>query len=111
MTSTTRPDAPRANRWAALLVLCTGVLMIVLDMTIVNVALPSIKAHLGFSDTSVAWVVNGCLLAYGGFLLLGGRLGDLFRPPPAPRQRTMWVQVATRGAAAQRRDDEMRDAA
>ena len=62
--------------------------MLVLDMTIVNVALPSIKAHLGFSDTSVAWVVRGSLLAYAGFLLLGGRLGDLFRPPPAPRQRT-----------------------
>jgi len=85
--------------------------MIVLDMTTVNVALPSIKAHLGFSDTSVAWVVGGCLLAYGGFLLLGGRLGDLFRPPLAPPQRTMWVRVATRGAAAQRPKDEMRDAA
>jgi EmrB/QacA subfamily drug resistance transporter len=52
--------------------------MIVLDTTIVNVALPSIRADLGFSQTSLAWVVNAYLLTYGGFLLLGGRLGDLF---------------------------------
>ena len=68
-------------------------------------------SHLGSSETSVAWVVKGYLLAYRSFLLLGGRLGDLFRPPPAPRQRTMWVQDATRSAAAPRRDGEMRDAA
>jgi EmrB/QacA subfamily drug resistance transporter len=54
--------------------------MIVLDSTIVNVALPSIKKDLGFSQTSLAWVVNGYLLTFGGFLLLGGRLGDLFGP-------------------------------
>src|SRR5436309_6814006 len=66
------------TRWFALYVLCLGTLMIVLDVTIVNVALPSIKTDLGFSDTSVAWVVNAYLLTYGGFLLLGGRLGDLF---------------------------------
>ena len=99
------------KRWLALYLLGLASLMIVLGVTIVNVALPSTKAHLGFSNTSVAWVVNGYLLMYGGFLLLGGRLGELFRPPPAPRQRTMWVQVATRSAAAQRRDEEMRDAA
>src|SRR2546421_2476731 len=52
--------------------------MIVLDVTIVGVALPSIRTDLKFSETSLAWVVNGCLLTYGGFLLLGGRLGDLF---------------------------------
>ena len=52
--------------------------MIVLDSTIVNVALPSIRADLGFSETSLAWVVNAYLLTFGGFLLLGGRLGDLF---------------------------------
>jgi EmrB/QacA subfamily drug resistance transporter len=62
----------------ALYVLCAGVLMIVLDATIVNVALPSIREDLGFSETSLAWVVNAYLLTYGGFLLLGGRLGDLF---------------------------------
>jgi EmrB/QacA subfamily drug resistance transporter len=66
------------NRWAALYVLCLGSLMIVLDATIVNVALPSIRADLGFSETSLAWVVNAYLLTYGGLLLLGGRLGDLF---------------------------------
>ena len=65
-------------RWLALLVLCLGDLMIVLDSTIVNVALPSIKADLGFSEASLAWVVNAYLLTFGGFLLLGGRLGDLF---------------------------------
>jgi EmrB/QacA subfamily drug resistance transporter len=66
------------TRWLALIVLCLGDLMIVLDTTIVNVALPSIRTDLGFSETSLAWVVNAYLLTFGGFLLLGGRLGDLF---------------------------------
>ncbi len=66
------------TRWLALIVLCLGDLMIVLDTTIVNVALPSIRTDLGFSATSLAWVVNAYLLTFGGFLLLGGRLGDLF---------------------------------
>jgi EmrB/QacA subfamily drug resistance transporter len=66
------------TRWLALYVLCLASLMIVLDVTIVGVALPSIKDDLGFSDTSLAWVVNAYLLTYGGFLLLGGRLGDLY---------------------------------
>jgi EmrB/QacA subfamily drug resistance transporter len=66
------------TRWFALIVLCLGSLMIVLDTTIVNVALPSIRADLGFSETSLAWVVNAYLLTFGGFLLLGGRLGDLY---------------------------------
>jgi EmrB/QacA subfamily drug resistance transporter len=66
------------TRWLALLVLCLGDLMIVLDTTIVNVALPSIRDDLGFNQTSLAWVVNGYLLTFGGFLLLGGRLGDLY---------------------------------
>src|SRR3954467_4124664 len=66
------------NRWLALLVLCAGTLMIVLDTTIVNVALPSIRKDLDFSPTSLAWVVNAYLLTFGGFLLLGGRFGDLF---------------------------------
>jgi EmrB/QacA subfamily drug resistance transporter len=68
----------RRTRWYALIVLCLGTLMIVLDTTIVNVALPSIRADLGFSQTSLAWVVNAYLLTFGGFLLLGGRLGDLY---------------------------------
>jgi EmrB/QacA subfamily drug resistance transporter len=66
------------TRWLALIVLCLGDLMIVLDVTIVGVALPSIREDLGFSETSLAWVVNAYLLTFGGFLLLGGRLGDLF---------------------------------
>jgi EmrB/QacA subfamily drug resistance transporter len=66
------------KRWWALYVLCSGVLMIVLDTTIVNVALPSIRQDLGFSETSLVWVVNAYMLTFGGFLLLGGRLGDLF---------------------------------
>ena len=66
------------RRWLALIVLCLGVLMIVLDTTIVNVALPSIKTDLHFGDTALAWVVNAYMLTYGGFLLLGGRLGDLY---------------------------------
>lgn len=66
------------KRWLAFIVLCFGVLMIVLDTTIVNVALPSIKTDLGFSATSLAWVVNAYMLTFGGFLLLGGRMGDLF---------------------------------
>ena len=66
------------TRWIALYVLCAGNLMIVLDTTIVNVALPSIRTDLGFSETSLAWVVNAYLRTFGGFLLLGGRLGDLY---------------------------------
>ena len=65
------------SRWIALYVLCAGVLMIVLDVTIVNVALPSIQDDLGFSASSLAWVVNAYLIAFGGLLLLAGRLGDL----------------------------------
>jgi EmrB/QacA subfamily drug resistance transporter len=68
----------RRARWFALVVICAGALMNVLDSTIVGVALPSIKADLNFSATSLAWVVNAYLLTFGGFLLLGGRLGDLF---------------------------------
>jgi len=66
------------KRWLALIVLCLGDLMIVVDMTIVNVALPSIREDLAFTETSLVWVVNAYMLTYGGFLLLGGRLGDLY---------------------------------
>ena len=65
------------RRWLALVVLCAGMLMIVLDQTIVNVALPSIQDDLGFSQSNLAWVVNAYLIAFGGLLLLAGRLGDL----------------------------------
>ena len=73
---TTESDIER-RRWLALYVLCGGVLMIVLDATIVNVALPSIKSDLGFTQSNLAWVVNAYLIAFGGLLLLSGRLGDL----------------------------------
>jgi len=65
------------KRWIALYVLCAGVLMIVIDATIVNVALPSIQDDLGFSQSNLAWVVNAYLIAFGGLLLLAGRMGDL----------------------------------
>jgi EmrB/QacA subfamily drug resistance transporter len=71
-------DLDSRQRWLALIVLCLGTLMIVLDSTIVNVALPSIRSDLHFSSTQLAWVVNAYLLTFGGFLLLGGRLGDLY---------------------------------
>ena len=74
MTDETQTDR---KRWIALYVLCVGMLMIVLDITVVNVALPSIQEDLGFSSSSLAWVVNGYLIAFGGLLLLSGRLGDL----------------------------------
>jgi EmrB/QacA subfamily drug resistance transporter len=74
MTPQTHDDR---SRWLALYVLCVGMLMIVLDVTVVNVALPSIQDDLGFSTSSLAWVVNAYLIAFGGLLLLAGRLGDL----------------------------------
>jgi EmrB/QacA subfamily drug resistance transporter len=77
-TSEEQPTAaPDRNRWLALYVLCAGMLMIVLDITVVNVALPSIQADLGFSQSSLAWVVNAYLIAFGGLLLLAGRFGDI----------------------------------
>src|SRR5438552_6764755 len=65
---------PTSSRWLSLLVLCAGFLMIILDTTIVNVALPSIQRDLGFSQAGLAWVVNAYLIAYGGLMLLAGRL-------------------------------------
>src|SRR4051812_33130359 len=83
------------RRWMALYVLCVGMLMIVLDVTVVNVALPTIQNDLGFSQSSLAWVVNAYLITFGGLLLLAGRFGDIlgrknifmagpvpFSPPP-----------------------------
>src|SRR6266498_5698418 len=77
MTMTRAVRTGGRSRWLALLVLCAGMLMIVLDATIVNVALPSIQRDLGFSQASLAWVVNAYLIAFAGLLLLAGRLGDL----------------------------------
>src|SRR5215216_5565719 len=70
-------DTAERNRWLALYVLCVGMLMIVLDATIVNVALPSIQDDLGFSQSDLAWIVNAYMIAFGGLLLLAGRIGDL----------------------------------
>jgi EmrB/QacA subfamily drug resistance transporter len=79
MTHAVAPHHERGDRsrWIALYVLCVGMLMIVLDATVVNVALPSVQDDLGFSTSSLAWVVNAYLIAFGGLLLLAGRLGDL----------------------------------
>ena len=83
MSSENTPNATTADRrsersrWIALVVLCVGMLMIVLDVTVVNVALPSIQSDLGFGQSSLAWVVNAYLISFGGLLLLAGRLGDL----------------------------------
>src|SRR5213079_1224947 len=76
-TQATREAESDRSRWIALVVLCVGMLMIILDQTIVNVALPSIQSDLGFTQSSLAWVVNAYLIAFGGLLLLAGRLGDL----------------------------------
>ncbi|MEA2828631.1 MAG: hypothetical protein QOG43_3070 [Actinomycetota bacterium] len=72
-----RTSNPLDSRWPALVVLCAGMLMIILDQTIVNVALPAIQSDLGFSQSSLAWVVNAYLIPFGGLLLLAGRMGDL----------------------------------
>jgi EmrB/QacA subfamily drug resistance transporter len=77
MTSTTASTTDDRKRWLALYVLCAGALMIVLDATIVNVALPTIQDDLGFSQSNLAWVVNAYLIPFGGLLLFAGRLGDL----------------------------------
>src|ERR1700722_3686360 len=82
-------------RWIALVVLCVGMLMIVLDQTIVNVALPSIQRDLKFSTSNLAWVVNAYLIAFGGLLLLAGRLGDL-----VGRKRIFLVGLAIFTAAS-----------
>jgi EmrB/QacA subfamily drug resistance transporter len=79
------PDLPaepsgsgESNRWLVLVIVCLAQFMVILDATVVNVALPSIKTDLGFSDASLQWVINSYTLVFGGFLLLGGRAGDLF---------------------------------
>ena len=85
-TTETLATSPAAqggrSRWLALYTLCAGMLMIVLDVTVVNVALPAIQDDLGFTSSSLAWVVNAYLIAFGGLLLLAGRLGDLAQRHP-----------------------------
>ena len=99
MTPQTHTDR---SRWLALYVLCVGVLMIVLDVTIVNVALPSIQDDLGFSSSSLAWVVNAYLIAFGGLLLLAGRLGDLIGRRTVFLAGLTLFTVASLAAAARR---------
>src|SRR5437667_11165 len=86
------------SRWISLLVLCTGFLLIVVDMTIVNVAVPSIPRDLGFSQAGLAWVLNAYLIAFGGLLLLAGRLGDLVGRKRVFRARE-WAPTWTRSRA------------
>jgi len=74
---TTRPDHSN-HRWLVLALLCMAQLLVVLDATIVNIALPSIQSDLGFSDTNLQWVINAYVLTFGGLLLLGGRAADMF---------------------------------
>jgi EmrB/QacA subfamily drug resistance transporter len=93
-TTEQQPMSDR-NRWVALYVLCVGMLMIVLDITVTNVALPSIKDDLGFSQNSLAWVVNAYLITFGGLLLLAGRIGDLIG-----RRRVFLYGLAVFGAAS-----------
>src|SRR3954463_5314067 len=77
VTKITEGTGQERSRWTALVVLCVGMLMIILDMTIGNVALPSIQSDLGFSQSGLAWVVNAYLIPFGGLLLLAGRGGGL----------------------------------
>src|SRR5947209_10705042 len=91
--STTSP--PQTNRWVVLVIACLAQFMVVLDVTIVNVALPSIQRGLHFSSSSLQWVVNGYTLIFGGFLLLGGRAADLLG-----RRRLFIAGVALFSAAS-----------
>ena len=77
MTSISPEGEPDPRRWRALWIICLAQVMLLLDVTVVNVALPPIQHDLGFSATSLAWVVNGYTVTYGGLLMLGGRMGDL----------------------------------
>ena len=91
----TAQETADARRWPALFTLCVGMLMIVLDVTVVNVALPSIQTDLGFSQSDLAWVVNAYLISFGGLLLLAGRLGDLIG-----RRRVFLIGLALFTAAS-----------
>ena len=105
MTASETPTAAAPDlrsRWMALFVLCVGVLMIVLDATVVNVALPSIQSDLGFSQADLAWVVNAYLIAFGGLLLLAGRLGDLVSGADLPRRPRRLHRRLARSAAPPR---------
>src|SRR5918912_2011688 len=89
MTLSSSPDHVERRRWLALVVVCLAQLMIVLDTTIVNFALPAIQRELDFTQGDLTWVVNAFLITFGSFLLLAGRLGDLFG-----RKRVLLAGVA-----------------
>src|SRR5919109_247958 len=84
-----------ARRWTALILLCAAQFVVVLDASIVNVALPSIGRGLHFSEANLAWVVNAYVIAFGGFLLLGGRAADLLG-----RRRVFMAGLAVVGIAS-----------
>ena len=79
-------ESASRRKWMALVVVCLGQLMMVVDMTIVNVALPVMQRDLRFSQADLTWVVNAYLISYGSFLLLAGRLGDHPAPPAQHRR-------------------------
>lgn len=95
MTDLSHGSGPQPGRWLALAVIATATLMIVLDVSIINIALPVAQAELGISDANRAWVVTAYALTFGGLLLLGGRIADL-----AGRKRTFIIGLAGFAAAS-----------
>ena len=85
-TISTAQSTPYSKRWAALFLLCTVQFLVIMDTSIIGVALPAIKTDLGYSQTGLQWIFNAYVILFGGFLLLGGRLSDLF----GARKIFMW---------------------
>lgn len=95
-TSTaTAQSIPYSKRWAALFLLCTAEFLVIMDTSIIGVALPAIKEDLGYSQTGLQWIFNAYVILFGGFLLLGGRLSDLF----GARKIFMWGFVILTAAS------------
>lgn len=94
-TRTTDPTAPYSKRWTALFLLCTAQFIVIMDTSIIGVALPAIKADLGYSQSGLQWIFNAYVILFGGFLLLGGRLSDLF----GARKIFMWGFAILSGAS------------
>jgi MFS family permease len=92
------PSSGETNRWLVLVIVCLAQFMVILDATVVNVALPSIQRDLGFTASSLQWVINAYTLVFGGFLLLGGRAGDLF----GRRRLFLWGVAISRCSTASR---------
>lgn len=85
-TSSIEQSTPYNKRWSALFLLCTAEFLVIMDTSIIGVALPAIKADLGYTQTGLQWIFNAYVILFGGFLLLGGRLSDLF----GARKIFMW---------------------